>query len=153
MTCSLRFPNNLTWWTFTAWGNAERERREEEWIEIWTFSLNWEVLEYLQCVFTHIIQQYMAWLQLLLLSRVQLCDPIAGSPPGSRPWDSPGKNTGVGCHVLLQSMKVKSEVAQSLSRVQLCATPWTAAHQAPPSMGVSRKSTGVGCHCLLHDSS
>ena len=26
-----------------------------------------------------------------------------------RPWDSPGKNTGVGCHVLLQSMKVKSE--------------------------------------------
>ena len=33
-----------------------------------------------------------------------------------RPWDSPGKNTGVGCHFLLQCMKVKSEseVAQSL---------------------------------------
>ena len=32
-----------------------------------------------------------------------------------RPWDSPGKNTGVGCHFLLQSMKVESEseVAQS----------------------------------------
>ena len=30
-----------------------------------------------------------------------LCDPIDGSPPGSRPWDSPGKNTGVGCHFLL----------------------------------------------------
>ena len=32
-----------------------------------------------------------------------------------RPWDSPGKNTGVGCHFLLQHMKVKSEreVAQS----------------------------------------
>ena len=32
-----------------------------------------------------------------------------------RPWDSPGKNTGVGCHFLLQSLKVKSEseVAQS----------------------------------------
>ena len=43
-----------------------------------------------------------------------LCDPIDGSPPGS-PWDSPGKNTGVGCHFLLQCMKVKSEseVAQS----------------------------------------
>ena len=26
-----------------------------------------------------------------------------------RPWDSPGKNTGVGCHFLLQYMKVKSE--------------------------------------------
>ena len=36
-----------------------------------------------------------------------------------RPWDSPGKNTGVGCHFLLQFMKVKSEseVAQS------CPTP------------------------------
>ena len=35
------------------------------------------------------------------------------------PWDSPGKNTGVGCHFLLQCMKVKSEseVAQS------CLTP------------------------------
>ena len=33
----------------------------------------------------------------------------------NRPWDSPGKNTGVGCHFLLQCMKVKSEseVAQS----------------------------------------
>ena len=30
-----------------------------------------------------------------------------------RPWDSPGKNTGVGCHFLLQCMKVKSEVGQS----------------------------------------
>ena len=29
------------------------------------------------------------------------------------PWDSPGKSTGVGCHFLLQCMKVKSEVAQS----------------------------------------
>ena len=38
-----------------------------------------------------------------------LWDPIDGSPPGSRPWDSPGKNTGVGCHCLLQCMKVKSE--------------------------------------------
>ena len=26
-----------------------------------------------------------------------------------RPWDSPGKNTGVGCHFLLQCMEVKSE--------------------------------------------
>ena len=36
-----------------------------------------------------------------------LCDPLDGSPPGSpRPWDSPGKNTGVACHFLLQCMKV-----------------------------------------------
>ena len=46
----------------------------------------------------------------------RLCDPIDGSPTRlPRPWDSPGKNTGVGCHFLLQCMKVKSEseVAQS----------------------------------------
>ena len=49
-----------------------------------------------------------------------------------RPWDSPGKNTGVGCHFLLQWMKVKS-----LSRVRLFANAWTAAYQAPPSMGFS----------------
>ena len=51
-----------------------------------------------------------------------------------RPWDSPGKNTGVGCHCLLQSVKVKL-----LSCVWLFATPWTAAYQAPLSMGFSRQ--------------
>ena len=72
----------------------------------------------------------MLLLLLLLLScfsRVRLCatpemaahqappspETAAHQPP--RPWDSPGKNTGVGCHFLLQCMKVKSEseVAQS----------------------------------------
>ena len=66
------------------------------------------------------------------------------------PWGSPDKNTGVGCHFLLQCMKVKSEseVAQfsltlsdpldfSLGYRLLC--PWD----------FPGKSTGVGCHCLL----
>ena len=45
-----------------------------------------------------------------------LCDPIDGSPLS---LDSPGKNTGVGCHFLLQCMKVKSEreIAQSCPAV------------------------------------
>ena len=56
---------------------------------------------------------------LLLLSRfshVRLCaTPETAAHRAPRPWDSPGKNTGVGCHFLLQCMKVKSEseVAQS----------------------------------------
>ena len=58
-----------------------------------------------------------------------------------RPWDSPGKNTGVGCRFLLQCMKVK---VKSLSRVWLLATLWTAAHQAPPSMGFSRQEYWSG---------
>ena len=60
-----------------------------------------------------------------------------------RPWDSPGKNTGVGCHFLLQCMKVKSE-SESLSRVRPLATPWTAAYQAPPSMVFSRQEYWSG---------
>ena len=35
------------------------------------------------------------------------------------------------------------------SRVRLLATPWTAAYQAPPSMGFSRQEYWSGCHCLL----
>ena len=59
-------------------------------------------------------------LYLLLLlscfSRVQPAQPHRRQPTRlCRPWDSPGKNTGMGCHFLLQCMKVKSEseVAQS----------------------------------------
>ena len=59
------------------------------------------------------------------------------------PWDSPGKNTGVGCHLLLQCMKEKSEM-KSFSRVLLFETPWTAAYQAPPSMGFSKQEYWSG---------
>ena len=64
------------------------------------------------------------------------------------PWDSPGKNTRVGCHFLLQCMKVKceSEVAQ------LCPTQQPHGLQPTRLLGPSDfpgKSTGVGCHCLL----
>ena len=50
-----------------------------------------------------------------------------------RPWDSPGKNTGVSCHFLLQCMKVKSEreVAQScptLSDPMDCSLPGSSVH-------------------------
>ena len=67
-----------------------------------------------------------------------------------RPWDSPGKNTGMGCHLLLQYMKVKSEseVAQScltLCDLMDCSPPGSSIHEIFPG-----KSTGVGCHCLLH---
>ena len=59
------------------------------------------------------------------------------------PWDSAGKNTGVGCHFLLQCVKVKSESGVP----QLCrllATPWTTAYQAPLSMRFSRQKHWSG---------
>ena len=64
-----------------------------------------------------------------------LCDPIDGrkSTRLPRPWDSLGKNTGVGCHFLLQCMKVKSEreVAQSCPTgcdSMDCSLPGSSAH-------------------------
>ena len=49
---------------------------------------------------------------------------------------TPRYYTGVGCHFLLQRMKVKVKM---LSHVLLLATPWTAAYQAHPSMGFSQQ--------------
>ena len=85
------------------------------------------------------------YLPLLLhhFSRVRLCaTPETAAHQASHPWDSPGKNTGVGCHFLLQCMKVKndSEVTQSCPTL---VTPWTAAYQAPPSMVMMGKPTNI----------
>ena len=79
---------------------------------------------------------------LLLLSRfsrVRLCaTPLTAAHQSSHPWDSPGKNTGVGCHFLLQCMKVKSqsEVAQlcpTLSNPKDCSLPGSSAHGIFPA--------------------
>ena len=78
----------------------------------------------------------------LLQPCLTLCDPIDGRTTRlPHPWDSPGKNTGVGCHCLLHCVTVK---VKSLSRIRLVATPWTAAYQAPPSMGFSRQEYRSG---------
>ena len=95
------------------------------------------------------IREYM----LLLLShvnRVRLCvTPQTAAHQTPRPWDSPGKNTGVGFHFLLQCIKVKneSEVVQScptLSDPMDCRLTWLLCPWDFPG-----KRTGVGCHCLL----
>ena len=71
---------------------------------------------------------------LVAQSCLTLCDRVDCSPVRlPRPWDSPGKNTGVGCHFLLQGMKVKSEseVAQScltLSDPRDCSLPGSSVH-------------------------
>ena len=48
------------------------------------------------------------------------------------PWDSPGKNTGVGCHFLLQCRKVKSESKDA----QSCPTPSDPMDCSPPGSSV-----------------
>ena len=64
---------------------------------------------------------------------LQSCPILCISARFPRPWDSPGKNTGVGCHFLLQCMKVKSEseVAQScltLRDPMDCSPPGSSVH-------------------------
>ena len=88
-----------------------------------------------------------AMLLLLLLShfsRVQLCDPIDGSPPG---FPVPGilqaRTLEWVAIAFSNAWKGKVKV-KSLSRVRLLATAWTAAHQAPPSMGFSRQEYWSG---------
>ena len=106
---------------------------------------------------------------LVLQSRPTLCDPMDGSPPGSsvheifqtrllewvafpfsRGSSQPRGRTQVS-HIsgrfftswafLVESSRMTLQLLllSRFSRVRLCATPWTAAHQAPPSLGFSRQ--------------
>ena len=64
------------------------------------------------------------------------------------PWDSPGKNTGVGCHFLLQCMKVKSEIEVTQSCLTLrdpmdCSLPGSSIH------GIFQAQYWSGVHRLL----
>ena len=66
------------------------------------------------------------------------------------PWDSLGKNTGMGCHFLLQCMKVKSESEVAQSCPTLCDPMDTRLLRPWDFLG---KSTGVGCRFLLQGTS
>ena len=67
------------------------------------------------------------------------CDPIDGSPPGS-PVPGILQARTLEWVAIYSSKAGKWEVkVKLLSRVRLLATPWTAAYQAPPSMGFSRQ--------------
>ena len=92
-------------------------------------------------------QQPISSLLLLLLSRfsrVRLCDPIDSSPPGSA---VPGilQARTLECVAISFSNAWKWKVkVKLLSRVQLFSTSWTAAYQAPPSMGFFRQEYWSG---------
>ena len=74
-----------------------------------------------------------------------LCNPMVCRPTRlPRPWDFPGKGTGVGCHFLPQCVKVKS-----LSCVQLLRPHGLQPTRLLCPWDFPGKGTGVGCHCLL----
>ena len=83
-----------------------------------------------------------------------LCDPIDGSPPGSPvPGIRQARTLEWVAISFSSAWKWKVKV-KSLSHVQLCATPWTAAYQAPLSMGFSRQEycSGVPFPSPVHES-
>ena len=87
-----------------------------------------------------------AWLSAAesLQSCPTLCDPINGSPPGSPvPGILQARTLEWVTISFSNAWKWKVKV-KSLSRVQLCATPWIAAFQAPLSMGFSRQGYWSG---------
>ena len=80
----------------------------------------------------------------LLQSCPTLCDPIDGSPPGS-PIPGVLQARTLECFAISFSNAWKWKVkVKSLSHVLLFVTPWTAAYQAPPSMGFSRQEYWSG---------
>ena len=86
-------------------------------------------------------------LLLLLLSRfshVRLCDPIEGSLPGSPVPGILQARTLEWVAISFSSAGKWKVKVKSLSRILLFATPWTAAHQAPLSMGFSRQEYWSG---------
>ena len=102
------------------------------------------VQETIYCIFLLIYFFLFINFMLLLLSsssHVWLCDPIDGSPTGSpclgfsRQEHWSGLQFPSPMHARMQS---------SFSCVRLCATPWTAAHQAPLSTGFSRQEYWSG---------
>ena len=73
-----------------------------------------------------------------------LCDPIDGSPPGSPVPGILQARTLEWVAIAFSSAWKWKEKVKSLSRVWVLAIPWTAAYQAPPSMGFSRQEYWSG---------
>ena len=106
------------------------------------------LLDYIFIIIASAMMMMMMMMILLLLlsrfSRVQLCNPIDGSPPGS---PVPGILQAITLEWVAISFsnawKCKGKV-KSLSSVWLFTIPWTAAYQASPSLGFSRQEYWSG---------
>ena len=77
-------------------------------------------------------------------SHVRLCDPIDDSPPGSPILGILKARTLEWVAISFSNAWKWKVKVKSLSRVRLLVTPWTVAHQAPPSMGFSRQEYWSG---------
>ena len=128
-------------WTWLKWHGTYAHR--------FTNTRPYTFLNISQIFFTVILFKAVSGIQVLRLFCPYYCSVTSILSNSVRPhrrqltrfpcsWDSPGKNTGVGCHFLLDAWKWKVK-GKSLRHVRLFTTPWTAAHQPPPPMGFPRQ--------------
>ena len=110
-----------------------------EWFSIESKSVKWTYN-----VNLNIFSKYAAATAKSLQSCLTLCHPIDASPPGSPvPGILQARTLEWVAISFSNAWKWKVKV-KLLSRVQLFPTPWTAVHQAPPSMGFSRQEYWSG---------
>jgi len=117
---------------------------------VWTTHDMWELdykASWVQknwCSWTVVLEKTIAAAAKSLQLCLTLCDPRDGSPPGSPvPGILQARTLEWAAISLSNAWKWKVKV-KSLSHVWLLATPWTAAYQAPPSMGLSRQEYWSG---------
>ena len=133
------------WWTgrpgMLQYMGSQRVRHD------WATELNWTdvdcIYQKLQYGIFDVVNIYAAAAK-SLQSCLTLCDPIDGSPPGSAiPGIFQARTLEWVAISFSNAWKWKVKV-KLLSRVRLLATPWTAAYQAPLSMGFSRQEYWSG---------
>ena len=119
----------------------------EFWEMVWNMHLNCPITA---GVFIHHFPSVTGWelrtaaAAKSLQSCPTLCDPIDGSPPGSPVPGILQARTLEWVAISFSSAWKWKVKGKSLSCVRLLATPWTAAYQAPPSMGFSRQEYRSG---------
>ena len=121
---STHFTCKISWWPGKGRGSQEGTGKTYVWV-LW------------------VVQQAAAAAK-SLQSCPTLCDPMDGSPPGSPiPGILHARTLEWGAISFSNAWKWQVK-GKSLSRVRLLATPWTAAHQAPPAMGFARQEYWSG---------
>ena len=112
---------------------------------LYLFSYNWHML----CNFK-LSSMLIAAAAKSLQSCPTLCDPIDNSPPGSPiPGILQARTLEWVAISFSNAWEWKMKV-KLLSRVRLLATPWTVAHQAPPSVGFSRQEFWSGVPLFIY---
>ena len=141
---------------FTIWETTREVLHNFQWLTLWfylTFNFTSSFFHYAEILYFYVIMFIStAAAAKSLQSCPTLCDPIDGIPPG---YPVPGilqaRTLEWVAISFSNTWKWKVKV-KSLSRARLPATPWTAAHQAPPSVGFSRQEywSGVPLPSLVY---